>query len=186
MVWFNNTETLVKNLLDRYIDYEWESGRVVKPRLITNVSRLKMWEEQTEVENLLEEQIDKNEFKDEWRGVPLMKKRNLNEKWEAKWAVLEWMQQANLNLISPYLTKYLKDKLPSITWQEMIESSPKLKAVIEIIKKQRDMGIMRGTFIYMEQWKELHERLKKAIEESIPWIKVWIINWDKKYSRNRS
>jgi hypothetical protein len=33
----------------------------------------------------------------------------------------------------------------------MIESSPKLKAVIEIIKKQRDMGIMRGTFIYMEQ-----------------------------------
>jgi hypothetical protein len=61
------------------------------------------------------------------------------------------MQQANLNLISPYLTKYLKDKLPSITWQEMIESSPKLKAVIEIIKKQRDMGIMRGTFIYMEQ-----------------------------------
>lgn len=182
MVWFNNTETLVKNLLDRYIDYEWESGRVVKPRLITNVSRLKMWEEQTEVENLLEEQIDKNEFKDEWRGVPLMKKRNLNEKWEAKWAVLEWMQQANLNLISPYLTKYLKDKLPSISWQEMIESSPKLKAVIEIIKKQRDMGIMRGTFIYMEQWKELHERLKKAIEESIPWIKVWIINWDKKYS----
>lgn len=34
----------------------------------------------------------------------------------------------------------------------------------------------------MEQWKELHEKLKKAIEESIPWIKVWIINWDKKYA----
>lgn len=182
MIWFNNTETLVKNLLDRYIDYEWESLKIVKPRLITNVARLKMSEEQAEVENILEEQIDKNEFKDEWRGVPLMKKRKLNDKWEAKWAVLEWMQQANLNLISPYLTKYLKDKLPALTWQEMLESSPKLQMVVDIIKRQRDMWIMRGTFIYMDQWKELHEKLKTAIEESIPWVKVWIINWDKKYA----
>jgi hypothetical protein len=30
-----------------------------------------MSEEQSEIENLLEEQIDKNEFKDEWQGVSL-------------------------------------------------------------------------------------------------------------------
>ena len=181
MVWFHNTETLVKNLLDRYIDYEWESWKVVKPRLVTNVVRLKMSDTQMKVQKKLEEQIDKNEFDDEWEWS-VVKTRKLNDKWEAKWAVLEWMTQANLNLISPYLTKYLKDKLPSITAQELIESSPKLKYQIEAIKLEREMWIMRGTFLYMEQWKELHEKLKKAIEDAIPWIKVWIINWDKKYS----
>ena len=182
MVWFNNTDTLVKNLLDRYIDYEWESLNIVKPRLVTNVVRLTMSPLEKEIEDLLETQIDENSYQDSWRWVPLWKNRKVNDRWEEMWAVLEWLNQANLNLISPYLTKYLKDKLPWLTWQEMLDSSPKLDMVVKIIKLQRELWIFRGTFVFMEQWKELHELLKKAIEESIPWIKVWIINGDKKYS----
>lgn len=181
MIWFNNTETLVKNLLDRYIDYEWESWKVVKPRLVTNITRLKMSDTQAQIQKKLEEQIDKNEFDDTWEWVTV-KERKLNDRWEAKWAVLEWMTQANLNLISPYLTKYLKDQLGKLTWQDLIESSPKLKMVVKATKLLRDMWIMRWVFVYMDKWKELHEKLKKAIEESIPWIRVWIINWDKKYA----
>lgn len=181
MVQFNNTDTLIKNLLDRYIDYEWESSAIVKPRLNTVVARLKMWEEQQYIENLLEEQIDTNKYIDTYKWKDLWIERKTNDKWEEQWAVIEWMTQANLNLISPYLTKYKKSELPTLTVDEMLRTSPKLQAVVEIAKRQRSAWIMRGTFIYMPDGKVLHELLKEALEKAIPWVKVWIINGDTKY-----
>jgi len=148
---FDNA-TELQRLVNTFIDYLWDYEKLVKPQKITKKIVLQMSEKQQEIQ--------------QEANILINNKSN-------KWDVLKWIGMARRNLISPFLvTKEIA------TPKEFVETSPKIKASIEIIKSFKDTWKKDGIFIFFPDGVDYHETYKQAIVEYtwIPAEKIWIIN----------
>ena len=156
---FNNLPEM-QRLVWEYIDYVWDNPNLVRPEKRMKKVILTPSDMQREIQQRLQKE-----------------EKRLNANWE--WdSVLPIYNDMRLNIISPYLTSYWK-LYNTPTWEEFIESSPKLKFAVDTIKALRDEGQNDWVFIYMPLWVEYHSLLKEAIENIVgrDKVKVWIINW---------
>lgn len=155
---FNNLPEM-QRLIWEYVDYVWDNPNLVRPEKRMKKVILTPSEMQTRIQQRLQQEE---------------KRMNANGEWDS---VLPIYNDMRLNLISPYLTSYGKlEDAP--TWEEFIETSPKLKFAVDTIKALRDEGQNDWVFIYMPLWVEYHSLLKEAIENIVgkDRVKVWIIN----------
>lgn len=157
---FNNLPEM-QRLVGEYIDYVWDNPNLVRPEKRMKKVILTPSDMQREIQQRLQQEE---------------KRMNANWEWDS---VLPIYNDMRLNIISPYLTSYWK-LYDAPTWQEFIESSPKLKFAVDTIKALRDEGQNDWVFIYMPLWVEYHSLLKEAIENMVgkDRVKVWIINWN--------
>ena len=154
----------MQRLIGEYIDYVWDNPNLVRPEKRTKKVIL--------TPSALQKQIQEM----------LQAKEAQISAWWGKETVLPLYSEMRQNIISPYITNYAQNALPTPTWKEFIDASPKLKFAVDTIKALRDEWRKDWVFIYMPKWVEFHNLLKQAIEESVgrDRVKVWIINWDTK------